>query len=286
MASRSAAGPPRCPASSGHTARRCRASVTSAGPTGRIRLTTSAATSASRPPEPSVSSQPTGGSRRISISNSATASPTYSSTNNLVSPDGPARRSTACATPSPSTRPTATPSTSVLWATPVALTTTGYPIRDAASTASNGGTVSRAGSGIPTSASRSLASGSWTILVTAGSNEGTGSTGSCSRWAPHHAEPSRANSAASLPRTATRPASAAAASTAPGRFSAIDAAITPGVPVVRLAATNASKVGHQVESSNPPDGKSRTSIAASNGPSRTVVKVAVSRSRSPQMNVW
>ena len=54
----------------------------------------------------------------------------------------------------------------------------------------------------------------------------------------------------------------------------------------QLASMNASKVGHQVESSNPSEGKSRTSIAASSGPSRAAVKVAVSRSRSPQMNVW
>ena len=79
---------------------------------------------------------------------------------------------------------------------------------------------------------------------------------------------------------------AAAASTSGGRFSAIEATTTPGTPVARLASANAPRVGHQPESSRPADGKSRTSIAASRGPSSTAVKVVLRRSGSPQMKVW
>ena len=82
------------------------------------------------------------------------------------------------------------------------------------------------------------------------------------------------------------PATSAAVSTSGGRFSAIEATTTPGTPVARLASAKAPRVGHQPESSRPVDGKSRTSIAASRGPSITAVKVVLSRSGSPQMKVW
>ena len=87
------------------------------------------------------------------------------------------------------------------------------------------------GTGTPTASSRSLASTSYRVRVAVGSNGSTTRSGGRSRRPPHHAEASRAVSASPMPRTATRPASSAAASTSGGRFSAIEATTTPGVPV-------------------------------------------------------
>ena len=77
-----------------------------------------------------------------------------------------------------------------------------------------------------------------------------------------------------------------AASTDVGMFSAMVPTTSPGVRVVRLAVPKARSVGHQLESSRPPLGKSNTSIAASDGPSSTAVKQSARRSSSPQMKVW
>ena len=86
--------------------------------------------------------------------------------------------------------------------------------------------------------------------------------------------------------TAARPASAAAARASAGRFSAMEAATTPGTPVAAEAVPKAESVGHHRDRSSPARGKSSTSTAASNPPSSTAVKHASSRGRSPQMKVW
>ena len=89
-----------------------------------------------------------------------------------------------------------------------------------------------------------------------------------------------------MPPTAARPASAAAVWASAGRFSAMEAATTPGTPVAAEAAPKASNVGHHRDRSSPDRGKSSTSRAASNPPLSTAVKHASSRPRSPQMKVW